>query len=91
MSAVVCEGDFDRLSILRPSLVFLGVRNSEVTSQMLGRYIGIKLQDGYTLWELINPLRRELEHLKTLEFSPLLGFKFHFRGRFTRKQRSDSI
>lgn len=83
--------DFDRLSILRPSVIFLGVRNSEVTSQMLGRYIGIKLQDRYTLWELINPLRRELNYLRDLEFSPLVGFKFHFRGRFTRKQRSESI
>lgn len=85
------DGFLDRFSLLKTRLLFLGIRNSDVTSFMLARYIGIKLANYYTLWELITPLRQELTYLRKLGRGGILGFKFHFCGRFSRKQRASSI
>lgn len=87
----ISDGFLNKFSLLKTKVLFLGIRNSEVTSFMLTRYIGIKLANRYSLWELVTPLRREMKFLKQLRCGHILGFKFHFCGRFSRKQRATSI
>jgi ribosomal protein S3 len=78
------------LSILAPEVKMFGLKNNGMTSQLLGRFIGVKLKKGFTIMELMNPIRKELLIVKKEE-KGFHGFKFKFKGRFKRRNRSKKI
>lgn len=53
---------------------FLGITNENITAYFIARYIALKLRQGFTTRDLLNPLRRE--------FSRLLRFQSHERKPF---------
>lgn len=88
--AKVLENKASVISILTPEVKFYGITNNGITSQLLSRFLGLKLQKGFTLMELINPIRKELLVVKKEE-KWFYGFKFKFKGRFKRRNRSKKI
>ena len=91
LSFCLSNSFLDKFSLLKTKILFLGIRNREVTAFMLSRFIAIRLAQDSPLWDLITPLRREIKYLTMLGKGKILGFKFHFCGRFSRRQRASSV
>ena len=85
--AKLLENKASVISMLTPEVKIYGITNNGITSQLLSRFLGLKLQKGFTLMELINPIRKELLIVKREE-KWFYGFKFKFKGRFKRRKRS---
>lgn len=65
---------------------FFGIDNNTVTAIFLARYIARKIEMRFKLRELFTPIGREMRFLMK-RTSLLLGYKFQFVGRLTRRGR----
>lgn len=62
---------------------FFYMNNKNITAKLLCNYFVKKLSQKYTIFEIINPVVRDLKKNKSI-----LGFKISFAGRLTKKQRA---
>jgi len=75
---------------LRPSIMIFGCENKNVTSAFISRFLARKLAQKYKWAELMSSMKRELNYMTDTE-KFLYGYKIQFRGRFTRRSRSESV
>jgi hypothetical protein len=65
------------------SVKIIGLRNENVTAEMLARYLRIKLEQTFGVGELLGNIKKGSNVA-----SGLLGFRVEFRGRYSKRQRS---
>lgn len=65
------------------------IGNYNYTSELLSKYICIKLKQRFTLNQVLKPLTKYLK--KLIKKKNLFGYRIKLSGRFTRKQRATSI
>lgn len=78
------------LSKIKPLVKILGCENKNVNSSFISRFLARKLAQKYKWSELMSSLRKELNYMTDTE-KFLYGYKIQFRGRFTRRSRSESV
>jgi len=75
---------------VKASVVVLGCENKNVTSVFISRFLARKLAQKYKWGELMSSIKKELNYMTDTE-KFLYGYKIQFRGRFTRRSRSESV
>lgn len=78
------------ISSFNPQIAIYGVDNRNVTSLFISRFLARKLAQRYKWAELMSSLRKELNYLTDTE-KLIYGYKIQFRGRFTRRSRSEYV
>lgn len=80
----------NKLSVLggwKAKVMIYNMHNNGITAEMIARFFFLKLKTGFTLMELVNPIRTEMRTVQK-EDDRFRGFKFRFSGRFKRRHRS---
>lgn len=72
------------------SVILFGCENKNVTSVFISRFLARKLAQKYKWTELMSSIKKELNYMTDTE-KFLYGYKIQFRGRFTRRSRSESV
>lgn len=60
--------------------------NSQIDSYFLAQFISIKFYQGFYIWDILNPIFKELNYFK--KYSRLLGYKIIINGRLSRRSKS---
>jgi ribosomal protein S3 len=69
--------------VKKVGIMLIGLTNQTVTAEMVCRFLRIKLEQKYTVRELLHVIKRGMRLVKDLR-----GYQIDFRGRFTRRQRA---
>lgn len=85
--STVVAGLVWKMSFLKARVRFFGITNDDVSAIFLARYLSKRLEQRYTWYELMKPLKREMR-LLGYHFKLITGFKFQFSGRLVRRDRS---
>lgn len=75
---------FSSLGFLPTKLEFFGIDNVSISSYFLAKYMARKIEMRFQLKDVFNPVSGELKYLMR-RTSKLLGYKFQFVGRLTRR------
>lgn len=76
-----------KMSFLHARVRFFGITNDDVSAIFLARYLSKRLEQRYTWYELMKPLKREMKLLGH-HFRLITGYKLQFSGRLVRRDRS---
>lgn len=56
------------------TITYMLINNNQVTGRFLSRYIALKLKQGYTVWELLSPIKKDLNFVRSLTSRPNSAF-----------------
>lgn len=57
--------------------------NSQIDSRFLANFISIKFYQGFYIWDILNPIFKELNNFR--KYNRIIGYKFVISGRLSRR------
>lgn len=75
-----------KISSMPVKVEFVFLKKDQISASLLSKYLEIKFNQGFSLMDIVSPLKNILRTTRGLK-----GYRLDFSGRFTRRQRASFL